>query len=136
MSPNRVNPTEARALFEAGVSGAAIGRRYHVSKQAMSKWVRKWRQEAAPGSQPAPAVAPTPAPPPRAEEALLATLRAAKPGLAAIVETHTTIVDRGSAVYLYVKASQPSRETIAKVLLPHRALLASVLGKPVTVAWQ
>lgn len=137
--PHRVDLAEARRLYASGLSGAAIGRRFGVSKQAVSKWVKRWRQEATVSPQPAPAVAPTPAPPPRAEDALLAPLQAAKPALFARLSAHTRVVDRGSALYAYVKtdrASQAAGHALSQQLQRDRAQLTALLGKPLAVAWQ
>ena len=36
---------QAAALFEAGLSNAEIGRRLHVSRQSVSGWNQRWKQE-------------------------------------------------------------------------------------------
>lgn len=144
MTPrHRVDQDAARRLSAEGVSGAEIGRRFHVTKQAISKLVTRWRREAAQTAparpQPVPAVAPSPPPSPPTPDALLAPLRATKPALLAMLEAHTRVVDRGSALYAYVKtdrASQAAGPALSQQLQQDRAHLTALLGKPLAVAWQ
>lgn len=132
--PHRVDPAEARQLHAEGVSGAALGRRYGVTKQAVSKWVTRWRQEATVSPRPAPAVAPSPRPSPPSPDALLAALRPLKPGLAAILEAHATLTVYPSAIYVRAKSPWPSQEAM-RAAVPHKGFLTALWGRPVGIVW-
>lgn len=136
--PHRVDLAEARQLYASGLSGAALGRRYGVTKQAVSKWVKRWRREAsqqAPGRpRPAPAVAPSPRPSPPSPDALLAALRPLKPGLAAILEAHATLTVYPSAIYVRAKSPWPSQEAM-RAAVPHKGFLTALWGRPVGIVW-